>query len=238
MGSGADRHRRILVNLREDPCVHDEVAAEFFSRLASAGKPDDPEQAIRLAHEVVRADPDLFTCTGREVSDNTFLILFRIEDVGGLRYRVPEALDALGLTDSALSADEASEDDLRAVTDDYEGPVNLGNVLQIVWVTDYDVVLPSLGKLESVCNALGLPRTSPEAKCVICVYKRGDTGTTLHVPRVLDGIAVHEFWPNADCSADTGKTRPLTGSPDDGVPEAVHRSCRVVPERWELRTVA
>ncbi len=234
--SGTPTEQQIIENLREDPCVDDRVTGEFFSRLAVAGSPADAEEAIKFAHGVVQGDVDLFTCTGREVPDNTFVTLFRIDHVQGLRYRVPDALDALGLSDAELAADDVSEDDLRAVTDDYDGPVNLGNELQIVWVTDHKDVFPSLDSLQSVCDAVGLPNASRADKCVICVYKRGDTGTTLHVPRVLDGIAISEFSPNTDCDADTGRTRPLTGPPEDGMPEAVHRSCVVVPDCWELRT--
>ena len=236
MEAGTNSDRRILENVRMDPCVADRVAAEFFSRLAASGSPTDGQAAVKLAYGVTFGDVELFTCTGEEVPDNLFVTLFRLESVSGLRYRIPEALDALGLSDAELVADNVSEDDLRAVTDDYDGSVNLGNALQIVWVTDYDDVLSVIDSLESLSDVLGLPATTKTETCVVCMYRRSETGTTLHVPRVFDGIANSEFFPNTDCDADVGMTRPLTGLPADGMPEAVHRNCVVVPDRWELRT--
>lgn len=238
LNSGTARHRQVLDNVREDPCVDDLISAEFFSRLASSGKPANAHQAIQQAGQVVYSDVERFTCTGSEVPDNVFVTLFRIEDVGRLRYRVPDALDALGLTDSDLVAGNASDDDSRELTDDYDGPVNLGNVLKIVWVSDYNDVNSSLNDLESVLEALGISDASSVTKCVICVYKRSVIGTTLHVPRVLDAMGTAEFQPNKDCSATAGITRPLSGSSGVGMREAVHRSCRIVPDRWELKVVA
>ena len=71
---------------------------------------------------------------------------------------------------------------------------------------------------------------------IFCVYNREDTERTLHVPRALDGVNQPLFQVVDDPSADCGWTKPADGTDEDGLPEAVHRSCSVVPQRWELAT--
>ena len=230
------KERRILDNVREDPCVHDAVAKEFFDRIAVVGDPPSPQEAHKQAYDVVRNDQDRFLCQGREVPDNILQTLFRVEDVDQLRYRIPARLDALGLRDAVLSGDIPNED-LRVLTDEYIGSVSLGNALGVVWASDFHDVEPLLDDVDELSDRLGRPTDSDATNCIVCAYNRDATEQSLHVPRALDAIDQSEFKVNTDCSADYGVTRPMNRPGDKGFRECVHRACVVTPELWELRAV-
>ncbi len=147
-----------------------------------------------------------------------------------------------GLTGAAIRAGLPDED-LRAVTSEYDGPINLGNLIGLVWVADHDQVKDLTDDLRRLIDRLGLVWSDDEAQCILCAYNREDAGRAdggrmLHVPRALDAVGDPQFEVNRDCSADHGRTRPMTRPIDEGLNEAVHRNCSVVPSLWEARTLA
>lgn len=229
MHSG-DQESRILANMENDPCLDEDVERAFFDRLAARGDPARPKQAWALAQQTVQADPDGFVCQGREVPRDLFAALFRLERVSSLRRIIPrEVLDAKGLRDREL-IEHAPEEELRSVVHEHHGPIQLGNKLQVVWVTDFARIETLLNDLPQIANRLGLQAD----RYILCAYNREDTDRSLQVPRALDGVDNPGFQVVVDCSADYGRTRPVNGPPEQGLPEAVHRSCSIVPRRWEL----
>ncbi len=230
MEAGEDE-RRILRNVEQEPCVHSTVETDFFAHLAAKGVPSRADQAKSFGYQVVQSDPNRFVCQGRQVPPGRFEVLLRLEQVSSLRWRLPEEeLGAKGLRDRDL-ADDVSEEDLRSVTDEYDGVVRLGNALQIVWATELTAVQssPADQNLNRLSDRLGLGRD----RYILCVYNRGQT-RSLHVPRALDAIDHPRFRVVLDCSADHGWTHPTTGPPEEALPEAVHRDCTVVPVQWGL----
>ena len=59
----------------------------------------------------------------------------------------------------------------------------------------------------------------------------------LHLPRSFDGIANNQFEVVEDCNADAGKTVPLNLMREQGLPEAVHRGCKVEPEIFKVEPI-
>jgi hypothetical protein len=236
---------RILDNISRDACIPPEVFQEFFARVevfAHADPPQTADQAQDIGWEVVHQDPDRFTCQGRPVPDGVFVSLVRFEDIGSLQYRVPDVLREKGLRDpEALPA--LPDEDLRTVTDEHDGDVQLGNLLALVWVSDFDFVQgqgydceghDGLGEL---IDRLGLDHLDGASRCVICVFDRDRADGSLHVPRSLDAISMPAFELVEDCSAEQGQTRPLHSPDKGGLPEAVLRSCTVRPTTWALRSL-
>lgn len=237
MKSGDGEERKILANVRKDPCLPDETEHVFFTLLANSGAPADANEAAGQAYKVVKGDADRFVCQGNQVPGERFTKLFRIDSVDALRYRIPEALAKVGLGHKDVIMGDIPEEELRALTNEYKGEVKLGNDLHIVWVTDRDEAPPLLGDWKQLSDRLGRPSDGAEACCIFCGYNRDATEQTLHVPRTLDAIKIAEFVVNEDCSAESGRTRPITRPPEEGLPEAVHRSCEVVPYLWELKVL-
>lgn len=239
-----DDARRILQNLRDDPCIDDRVAHHFSARLAEGDPPSTARSARRHVEAVVADDPDRFLCTGRVIPDDGFAVLFRIERISNLDRRLPGyVLAKTGLTGKAIRAG-LSDEDLRTVTSEYDGPINLGTPdWPLVWVADHDQVKDLTDDLRRLIDRLGLDWSDDEAQCILCAYNREDAGRTdggrtLHVPRALDAVDSPQFEVNRDCSADHGQTRPITRPIDEGLNEAVHRNCSVVPSLWQARTLA
>lgn len=229
MESGSEASQ-VLANIEADPCYDGGVTEEFFARLAARGDPASPQQAWAFAYETVREAPNKFVCQGWEVPGELFAGLFRLQRVSSLRYVLPpEVLDGKGLRDREF-AGGISHEDLRCIVDQYEGPVKLGNELQVVWVTDVAQIEGLREDINQIIIRLGLP---PD-RYVLCEYNREDTNRTLHVPRALDAVNQPLFEVVVDCSADYGRTRVIGGSAEEGLPEAVHRACSIVPTRWEL----
>ena len=226
---------RILDNLRNDPCVPRGTSNAFFDKIADQGSPADADRAKATAHNIVTQGPDNFVCCGQEVPVGIFTELFRFESVEHLRYRIHDELDKRGLIDQNLA--DLEEEDLRDITDDYDGPVALGNPV-VVWATDFEHVRPHLDGPKMLSARLGREMPAEEAYCIVCVYNRDDTGRTLHVPRSLDAVNMPEFEVGTNCSANHGMTKPLLGATGGGIPEAVHRDCMLTPIRWEMRPVA
>lgn len=228
----AEEGKRILNNIKLDPCLPAPVESAFFDRLSAKGNPGAPGEAQRMAYSVVAEDLDNFTCQGRHVPEGRVQTLFRMESVSSLRYRTPDILDRMGLTDSSLR--RLASEELRTIIDDYEGIVLLGNKLQIVWATDYAMTQDLLDNPKVLIDRLGLAHLAEEAHCIFCAYPRNGGGGVLNVPRALDAIDMPGFQVVPDCSAESGKTRPLTARPEDGLPEVIHRRCQVLPTRWQL----
>jgi hypothetical protein len=101
-----------------------------------------------------------------------------------------------------------SGDPSRQAYDEYDGPVNPGNVLQVVWVADFTEIEDGLNDPRALANSLGIDA----ARQIVCVYNRDDTGKTLHVPRALDGVNLPKFKVVDDLAADCGWTKPTDGS--------------------------
>ena len=59
----------------------------------------------------------------------------------------------------------------------------------------------------------------------------------MHLPRSFDGIDNGQFEVVEDCNADAGKTLPLNLPREQGLPEAVHRGCKVEPEIFEVEPI-
>ena len=222
----------VLANIEKDSCLDKAVTTAFFERLAACGPPSTPDEAWLFACKIVRDAPDRFVCQGREVPETMFVGLFRFQSVSALRYALPRGfLESIGYRDKEF-CDDTEEEDLRSAADEYDGPINLGNKLQIVWVTDFAEIENKLNDPTALTNWLGIDAH----RYILCVYNREDTGRTLHVPRALDGVDRPLFQVVDDPAADCGWTKPADGSEEGGRPEAVHRKCSVVPQRWELVT--
>jgi hypothetical protein len=230
--SGHAKHRGIVANLRNDECLDKTVAAEFFRRLGAMPVRTTSEEAYSQSYEVIRADLAHFTCTGLEVEpEPSFGTLFRLETVTSLLRRVPEECKKRGIKKDHLLHGIPIED-LAVLTDEYTGPVSLGNGLGLVWVSDAAIVEPIEADLRALADRLGLQLDGEPGSVILCVYNRKEVATQPHVPRAFDAIDQENWSPNNDCLARTGRTRPLT-RPEEGLPEAVHRGCVVTPRRWE-----
>ena len=133
MESGAREPILVLANIEKDSCLVKAVEAAFFERLAASGPPSTPDEAWLLACKIVQDAPDRFVCQGREVPKTMFAGLFRLQGISSLRYVLPQGfLESIGYRDKEFSVD-TEEQDLRSVADEYDGPIDLGNELQIVW---------------------------------------------------------------------------------------------------------
>jgi hypothetical protein len=236
MARGQNGEDQILRNLQHDKCIDGDTANEFFKRLAAKGVPSRPEEAKRMAQEVIREDPDAFVCRGPQLPNSVFAMLFRLEDLKALRWRVPDCLKRLGIVDEELIRGLPGEE-LATVTDEYHNIVSLGNHLGMVWATDYDTVQDQMTDLEGLIDRLGLVNLVGEHYCVVCVYSRGDLWVTVRLPRSCDALNYEQFELVEDCKAESGQTKPLTGPPEQGLPEAVHKKYEVTPEQWELGAI-
>lgn len=232
MAIGKDDEAQILMKLEHEKCIDDNTTNEFFKRLADKGEPSQPEEAKRMALDVIQEDPDTFTCRGQEVPSNVFLNLFRLEDLKALRWRVPDCLKRLGIVDEELIRG-LPEEELASVTDEYDDIVSLGNPFDIVLATDYDIVKNELTDLSTLVDRLGLDNLVNEKRCVVCVYNRSKIGVVVFLPRSFDGLSYNQFELVDDCDAESGKTKPLS-THEQGLPEGVHKGCDVIPEQWKL----
>ncbi len=237
MESG-DRQRRILDNMVRDDCLDEEVTVEFFEMLSEKDVPKDARDAESSAFDVIKTAPDVFVCKGTFVPEGVFVRLFRVECVSDLRYRLPEdTLTSKGVNHKEF-VDSLPDEDLLSLTDEYDGPIQLGNQIDVVWVTDFERVEPLLTDLAGLLDRLGrLAADSDMGRCVVVAYDREQAGRSVHVPRSLDAMGHPEFDVIEDCFAEMGMTKPITASPAMGLPEAVHRGCRVLPSRWEMRRI-
>ena len=228
---------KILDNLCKDNCIESEIDKDFFKRLAGKGNPCSPEDAKNTAIDIVMADPDRFVCQGGEIPINSFNTLFRLEDVTKLGKHLPdEHLSSFGIRDrKTLNRGELPDDELNDIVRTYNGPLDLGNRLDIVWVADNEKS-EKIG-LKELVDRLGLDNLENEVRCLKIVYKRGKAKNSLHLPRSFDGIDNGRFDVVEDCNADAGKTLPLNLPHEQGLPEAVHRGCNVEPDIFEVEPI-
>lgn len=237
MKSGNNQDKRILENLRKDNCIKTEISDEFFNRLSAKGNPCSPEDAKNAAIDIVKADPGRFVCQGGKIPSNSFNTLFRLEDVKKLGKHLPdEHLRNFGIRDrKTLNSKELPDDELSIIVHMYKGTLDLGNRLDIVWVAD-SKKSGRIG-LKELVDRLGLANLEEEDRCLKIVYKREKAKKNLQLPRSFDGIDNGQFEVVEDCNADAGKTLPLNLPREQGLPEAVHRGCKVEPEIFEVEPI-
>ena len=238
MEQGEDE-KRILENIRADPCLPLDVERDFVRDLTSKGAARDAKEARQNAHQIVAERADDFTCQGLKVPPHRFPVMLRLEPVSSLRYRTQDEFSRKGYNPSRFDVGTLSEEDsqdLRSLVDEYEGSVHLGNRLGIVWVAEVDSPEEARKDVPRLIDRLGLGHLLGEDACVVCVYTR-NVAPDLHVPRALDAVDHHGFKVVVDCEAETGRTRPLTANELTGLPEAVHRSRHLTPDVWELSTI-
>ncbi len=237
MESGNNKDKRILDNICRDNCIKSGISDEFFKRLAAKGNPLSPEDAKNTAIDIVKTDPDRFLCQGERIPSNAFNTLFRLEDVKKLgKHLSDEHLRNFGIRDrKTLNYKELPDDELSIIVHMYKGTLDLGNRLDIVWVADSENS-EQIG-LKELVDRLGLANLEEEERCLKIVYKRDEAKKNLHLPRSFDGIDQGQFEVVEDCNADAGKTLPLNLPHEQGLPEAVHRGCKVEPEIFEVEPI-
>jgi len=237
MESENNQDKRILENLRRDNCIKSEISDEFFKRVRGKGNACSAEDAKNAAIDTVKADPDRFVCQGGEIPSNSFNTLFRLEDVKKLGKHLPdEHLRNFGIRDrKTINPKDLPDDELEIIAHMYKGALDLGNRLDIVWVADSEKS-EQIG-LRELVDRLGLTNLEEEERCLRIVYKRDKAKKNLHLPRSFDGIDNGQFKVVEDCKADAGKTLPLNLPTEQGLPEAVHRACRVEPEVFEVGSI-
>jgi hypothetical protein len=234
---GNAQDKKIVENLRKDNCIKSEINDEFFERLAAQGSPKSPEDAKNKAIDIVKADPDRFVCQGEKITSNTFNTMIRLEDVSKLGKHLPDAhLRNFGIRDrKKLNPKELPDDELSIIVHMYKGTLDLGNAHDIVWISDSEK--SEKIDLKELVDRLGLANLEYEERCLKIVYKRDKTKKNLHLPRSFDGIDQDLFEVVEDCKADAGKTIPLNLPREQGLPEAVHRGCKVEPEIFEVEQI-
>ncbi len=237
MKSGNSQCQRILDNLRRDNCIKSEISDEFFKRLTAKGNPCCPEDAKNKSIDIVKADPDRFVCQGGKIPSDSFNTLFRLEDVNKLGKHLPdEHLRNFGIRDrKTLNSKELPDDELSIIVHMYKGTLDLGNDLDIVWITDNEK--SEQIALKELVDRLGMCNLEEEERCLKIVYKRYKAKKNLHLPRSFDGIDQGQFEVVENCKADAGKTLPLTLPHEQGLPEAVHRGCKIEPEIFEVELI-
>ncbi len=228
---------KILDNLRKDNCIKSKISDDFFKRLAAKGNPRGPEDAKNAAIDIVKADPDRFVCHGGKIRSKSFNTLFRLEDVKKLGKHLPdEYLRNFGIRDrKTLNFNELPDDELSIIVHMYQGTLDLGNRLDIVWVADSEK--SEQIDLRALVDRLGLANLEKERRCLKIAYKGDKAKKNLHLPRSFDGIDNGQFEVVEDCKADAGKTIPLNLPCEQGLPEAVHRGCRVEPEIFTVELI-
>lgn len=228
---------KILDNLRKDNCIKSEISDEFFKRLAAKGNPCNSEDAKNAAIDIVKAEPDRFVCQGGKIPSNSFETLFRLEEVEKLGKLLPdEHLRNFGIRDrKTLNSKELSDDELRIIVHMYSSGLDLGNELDIVWVSNSEE--SEQISLKDLVDRLGLENLENEKRCLKVVYQRSKVEKSLHLPRSFDGIGQGRFEVVEDCNANAGKTLPLNLPHEQGLPEAVHRGCKVEPEIFEVEPI-
>jgi hypothetical protein len=237
MESGNNQDKKVLDNLRRDDCIKSKISDKFFKRLAAKGNSFKTEGAQKVAIDIVATDPDRFVCQGKQIPKGSFNTLCRLEDVKKLGTHLPdEHLRNFGIRDrKTLTSKELSDDELNIMVNMYKGTLNLANKLDVVWVVNNEDS-KKIG-LKELVNRLGLVNLENERRCLKIAYKRDIAKKNLHLPRSFDGIDNSQFEVVDNCKADAGKTIPLNSSTGQGLPEAVHRGCKVKPDIFEVEPI-
>lgn len=163
---------KILDNLKKDVCIDASVTDSFFALLAKKGNPKSSSESEEDAYNVVKEHSEEFTVKGQTLPEDMFRVLFRIEYVTDLRYRIPDELDKQGINHNKI--EELTDEDLLSLTNEYKGSVYLGNPLKIVWITDFEEIEPIINDIDTACDRLGLKIPKNENRCIICSYDRDD----------------------------------------------------------------
>lgn len=233
--SGSAGDKRILGNLRKDNCIKPKITRDFFKQLADKGSPNTPDDARNAAIDIVKADSDRFVCQGRKIPGSSFNTFLRLENVRKIkRLFDPGYLSSFGLRDkNMLNRTELPDDELNDIIQMFNGELNLGSLLDVVWVADNEG--SEQIDLMDLIDRLGIVDLEDDERCLKLVYKRKKTKKDLHLPRSFDGIDNSQFELVENCKANSGKTLPLNLPPEQGLPEAVHRGCKVKPEIFEVK---
>lgn len=218
-----EKERRILENIRLDTAIDPSLEERFFDRIARSPTPNSPEEAHKIAYNIVKNDP-LFLYQGNRVPDDKFLSLLRIEFKTNLWYIFSrESFKEKGIRRKDAVA-RLRDEEVNSLIEEYRGSLNLGNELGIVWVTDLEKAKSCINNPSELLDRLGIPLR--KNICIIILYRRDERD--LFVPRSFDGIKEEHFSITLDNAKNEGYTKPLTSS-DEGLPEAIHRSCGVTP---------
>lgn len=237
MHSGTAGERQVLRNILKDDCIHNDVTDEFFRRLTQNSTPRSCKEAWIIAIDVVKRDPDNFVCRGELIPKTLFSQLFRLEDVKALRRHLPdEHLKLFGIRDkNTFNPMDLSDDEINIILNEYQGMLKLGNLLHIVWVSAGEIA--ENFPLRELVNRLGLGNLERENRCIKIVIDHGKVSENLHLPRSFDGIDSAQFKVVEDCHAESGITLPLNFIAEQGLPEAVHRSCEVKPRIFSVESI-
>lgn len=224
---------RILENVETDACIAPDREAEFFNRISARKEFTDHRDACEFALNATLQSKDDLLCTGKEVPQDRFQTLVRIVLPENLRFIVgDDYMRRGGFTDYDMETDEVT---VRNCVEDYDGAGLGGQVGRpggIAWAAEDSQALGSIrSDGAALTDRLGLEAQHRSATdrgfYVRLAIARQNLPTSLHVPRILDGIGFAAFRPVADCSSATGMTFPLSGNASEGFPEAVHRACAV-----------
>jgi len=121
---------------------------------------------------------------GGKIPSNSFEKLFRLDDVKKLgKHLSDEHLRNFGIRDrKTLTSKELPDDELSIIVHMYKGTLDLGNDLDIVWVTD-SKKSGRIG-LKELVDKLGLAILEEEERCLKIIYKREEVKKTC-IYRVL-----------------------------------------------------
>lgn len=229
---------QVLANIEADDCIHTDVDRSFFEDLASLGAPATPQEAMGFCDQVIQSRPNRYQCSGRPVPGGNFVTLLRLALRTSLEYILRESDKrslrrrfGLPVHDPFKRLGESS---LRQAVRACDTLLKLGSLAspaKVVWVTDYGHIdaLGLVTDFKALVDGLGLRHMRKEELVLWMTYTRTNEASSLllRVPRVLDGIDNPQFRPDPDCCAPAGKTFPLSGNGDQGLPEAVHLGATV-----------
>lgn len=224
--------QQTLKNVLAEKCLEAEAEKLFFQRIAGAGTPSSGDDARRISSNAVQRNPEDHSgdilCRGPEVPANRFKRMVRV-----ITARSCWFLSEKYARQSGITLDDLENADQEAVRDFVEGydseGGHIGKPGGIAWVTESTI--PTSDAL-TLARKLGLPHVVNAVRrqgvMIKIGYTKDEVPETVHVPRVTDGIDHPPFRPVNDCSATNGTTHPLeASSSEEGLPEAVHRSCKV-----------
>ncbi len=229
MDGGEENSRRVLANIRAENCLDEKVTEIFFDRIARSRPPASAREALAACSLAVHGDPangvdDLY-CRAGEVPTNRFVHLFKMVTGGTCWFLDAEYSDESGISRSDLQ--EGDADLVRDFVDGYDRDEGwIGKSGGIAWVAEGPAP-PE--EATSLADRLGLPHIKEAIEdqkiAVLIEFRRSDLKEKLHVPRTTDGIDHPAFRPVRDCDLPHGWTEPM--GEGTGIPEAVHRSCKV-----------
>ena len=235
MLKGTNGEPQILRNMVNDPCLPYGAEQEFFQRLGQHN-PSTPTQALKSAQDAAcglsSGKADLYL-SGRHVPNNRFRRSGRMINAKTAFYLDSAYSKTSGVSKADL--EQADRSLVSAFVEGYDGNSGgqIGENGRVAWITEVGSATNFLlsNAHEDLAARLGLAHLKEAIdtnKAVVWLeYDREDLPESLHVPRALDAINHPAFRPETDCSAPCGTTHPLPSASGPGLPEAVHRSCKV-----------